>query len=292
MTTLSISIEFLSSAIRNYDPATADKPLVIGISGPQGSGKSYLTKQLTDALKEKFPILNIVSFSSDDLYLTHEAQNKLNEIAKTDNNKLLQGRGLPGTHDLELATKVFDSLINSGADRHVVKIPSYNKAAFNGEGDRASEDKWTSVTSPANIVIFEGWFNGFRPLHIDQVRLKFLTSDPSDILQRHRLYQLESINLGLEEYAKLWDLFDKFIFIETPDINNVYKWRIEQEHELIQANGVGMNDEQVVKFVDRYMPVYRLYYKKMCTEGTVKEKDSNLSLVIDENRNVVSSRTL
>ena len=41
--TLTISIDFIDDQIQQYD---FNEPLIIGISGPQGSGKSYLTNQL------------------------------------------------------------------------------------------------------------------------------------------------------------------------------------------------------------------------------------------------------
>lgn len=71
-------------------------------------------------------------------------------------NKLLQGRGLPGTHDVELAINIIQQLKNP--DPQTLLIPSYNKAAFNGEGDRSSN--WIELQRPIDVVMFDGWFLG------------------------------------------------------------------------------------------------------------------------------------
>ncbi|KAK6461252.1 P-loop containing nucleoside triphosphate hydrolase protein [Scheffersomyces coipomensis] len=295
MTSLSISIDFLKSTIDDYD--FKERPLIVGLSGPQGSGKSYLAEHLLSNLKTLYPHLNIVQFSMDDLYLTHEEQSQLNEVAKTKllNNGLLQGRGLPGTHDIALGLQIFQQLIESKSNgsRHLpVKIPLYDKSAFHGEGDRYDISKWQVIEKPIDIILFEGWFNGFEPLDSDQLKLSYFTSDPSEILQRHKLFHLEEINQTLKDYSKVWRLFDKFIFINTSNIDNVYTWRIQQEHALIKATGKGMSDDKVVKFVDRYMPMYKLYYDRMCDAGAVKAPNSNLKLSIDISRNVLSHQLL
>ncbi|KAK6453921.1 P-loop containing nucleoside triphosphate hydrolase protein [Scheffersomyces xylosifermentans] len=291
MTSLAVSIEFLSHTIEEYD--FSSRPLIVGISGPQGSGKSYLTDKLAEELRQKYPGKKVISFSMDDLYLTHKEQSQLNERAITeyDNNLLLQGRGLPGTHDIDLGLDILNNLIAlSKQDSKIteVRIPSYDKAAFNGEGDR-DEAKWKTVNYKVDIVLFEGWFNGFVPLDNDQLRVKYLTSDPSSILQRSKLPDLELVNEFLHNYTKIWDLFDRFIFLRTSSIDNVYKWRIEQEHNLIKAMGTGMSDQQVVNFVNRYMPLYHLYYENMCDNGVLRARDGNLRISIDEKRVIVET---
>lgn len=296
MTTLTKSIEYLSRAIDSYVCNVSEKALVIGISGPQGSGKSYLTNQLGTELRTLYPKLNIVLFLMDDLYLTHEDQLALTTRSRKDmdDNKLLQGRGLPGTHDIELGADLFSKLMNRNSEliTNEVPIPFYDKGAFNGEGDRSPECNWNVVKTPVDVIIFEGWFNGFQPLSFDQLRVKYLTSDINkSVIQRHKMFHVEQVNENLKEYSKLWSLFDYFIYLETDSLQNVYNWRLEQEHYLKATTpaGTGMTDEKVIKFVDRYMPIYELYYEKMCSDGCVKKAGHNLKLVINAKRNMFDS---
>ncbi|RCK65983.1 putative ATP-dependent kinase TDA10 [Candida viswanathii] len=279
MSTLSITTKYIVSRIKGHD--FAKKPLIIGINGPQGSGKSYLTNQLTNYLRETFPRFNTVQFSMDDLYLTRQDQDKLNN--STD-NPLLKGRGLPGTHDLPALYEIFDKATrNYKGNWEEIRIPQYDKSRFNGQGDRSG---YTVVDSPIDIIIFEGWFNGYANHANDILRLRYLTSEVSGVLQLSKMYHLEEINANLSGYQDIWTYFDVFITLKTNDVKNVYAWRLQQEHESILKNGSGMTDEEVTQFVNRYMPVYLLYYDDLCEHG-LKGCDYNLIISIDLNRQVI-----
>ncbi|CAH2351589.1 probable ATP-dependent kinase Tda10p [[Candida] railenensis] len=285
MTSLSKSVDYVSDIIqRDILKQKYAKPIVIGVSGPQGSGKTYLAEHLVSEIAQKFPDLNCVKFSMDDLYLTNSDQRHLTNEAVKDDNKLLQGRGLPGTHDIGVGLELFSKLISG----EPVAIPIYDKSAFNGEGDRSTSS--IPIAKKADLVIFEGWFNGYIPLDDDLVRIKWLSSllDPHSCLKIHKLYQIEDINEKLKNYAVLWDYFDYFIYIET-DYQNVGKWRLEQEHALIKMTGSGMSDVQVGQFIERYMPIYELFYEKLCAEGVCKKKGHNLKLRLSETRDVLES---
>lgn len=281
MTTLTTSAQFVSSFLTN----AASKPVIVGVSGPQGSGKSYLAENLVIQLTAMHPLLNIIQFLMDDLYLKHEDQVKVTKTAVElhDDNKLLQGRGLPGTHELSLGIEIFEKL----KQHQPVQIPIYDKSRFHGEGDRVGK---VNIDKPVDVVIFEGWFNGFQPLSEDVLKLRFLTADlETSTLQKHKLYHLQQINELLKEYQLIWNLFDVFIYIKS-SINNVYEWRTQQEHALKKAKGVGMLDDEVTNFVNRYMPMYELYYDKM-TERGCAEKGHNLELQVDIERKLTSSVT-
>ncbi|RLV90553.1 DNA damage tolerance protein RHC31 [Spathaspora sp. JA1] len=286
MNSVELSIEFISKEIDSYEFPNATKPLIVGISGPQGSGKSYLATNLKVELEKSYPKLNIVQFSMDDLYLTKEEQDKVTKTAIESENKLLQGRGLPGTHDLQLALEIFQALINNYTlpSWKQIEIPFYEKTAYNGIGDRAEKSQWQIIDRPVDVIIFEGWFNGFTPLGPEQVEATYFTSEVSGILQKSRYYHVQEINDNLKMYTKLWSFFDKFIVLCTDSISNVYTWRLQQEKELIKQKGSGMTDELVEIFVDRYMPMYILYYQHICSTGL--PHCSNLMISIDLDRKI------
>lgn len=146
------------------------KPLVVGITGPQGLGKSTLAESLQDELESGLhPCgrLNVQRFSLDDVYLSHSAQTALAQ--QQTENPLIQTRGQPGTHDIGLCLRMLDALC--GPCGKYVKVPEYDKSAFGGEGDRAFDgyipsEKEISVArqtpEPLDIIIFEGWCVGFQ----------------------------------------------------------------------------------------------------------------------------------
>ena len=83
-------------------------------------------------------------------------------------NRLLQVRGNAGTHDLALGTQTLQALhdANSGGSNGAAEIavPRYDKSQNGGRGDRAQPATWPRVQGPLDIVLFEGWMLGFRPV--------------------------------------------------------------------------------------------------------------------------------
>ena len=143
----------------------------------------------------------------DDLYLSHDDQLKL---AKTfPDNPLLQHRGQPSTHDVELGLSVFSSLKRNLP----TKIPQYNKAAFSGQGDRVSPSEWVEVNVDSNkvkVVLFEGWCTGFRPLDTAVLIQKWTAAVQSrkdgnyfGRLGYNRLEDVMVINDALKSYNQL-----------------------------------------------------------------------------------------
>lgn len=260
------------------------KPIVVGIEGPQGSGKTYASLKIKNILSDIYKTCNIIQFSMDDFYLTYEQQLEVN--SKFSNNSLLQGRGLPGTHDVALLYNVFSHLIANDSSRYPISIPIYDKSAYNGKGDRSNDSQ--IIKKPVDIIIFEGWFNGYRPISNNEILITKWNSIRKKYSPKFNLIDNDSIieiNENLEKYQKIWNMFDIFVCIKTNNIDNVYKWRIQQEHELIKIKGSGMRDSDVEKFVDKYMPIYYLYYDNLTS---IENEIKSLELNIDENRSLLN----
>lgn len=278
---LDYSIEFLDKYIPEWFETGNKGPLFLFVSGPQGSGKSYVSIQIYNHLMETYGGEKSISFASiDDFYMTHEDQLKLNK--QFSNNKLLQGRGLPGTHDMSLLQEVLNIIINHDQhpDQKTVTLPKYDKSQFNGEGDRCPTGQ--KIKLPVDIFILEGWFLGFNPVlqGIDNTNL--LTGDMVDV--NAKLFMYSDLLWRNPEIKSLG------IVLTTDNISNVYDWRLEQEHELISKVGKGMSDGQVHAFVDRYMPSYKLYFDEFVREESLGSL-ATLTLGIDSKREVFSTKT-
>lgn len=147
--------------------------------------------------------------SVDDFYLSHEDQLRLTAVHP--DNPLVHHRGQPSTHDLDLAASVLSSL----RARHETRIPSYDKSAFNGQGDRVPQDKWSNVNAdgqlPVDVVIFEGWCVGFRALddaHLTAcwskaVRARHENDGYRGRLGYNRLEDVRFVNEALKAYDVL-----------------------------------------------------------------------------------------
>ena len=194
---------------------------------------------------------------------------------------------------MALAQELFTALLTGSP----TSIPSYDKSAFSGSGDRVSSSQWEKINLPSQskiqVIIFEGWCVGFRALSPSQVEAKYAAaaSDPSSTLPKHKLEHLLFVNERLKGYDVMTDTFDAFIHIDAAETNFVYKWRLEQEAALRRDKGAGMSDEQVVKFVDGYYPAYELFTEGL-REGVIKGKGkevdgASLRLVVGRDRKVI-----
>jgi len=107
------------------------------------------------------------------------------------------------------------------------------------------------------------------------------------------------VNERLKEFLQWWSFFDAFIQIkpvESHPYDYIYKWRLQQEHNMKAANGGrGMTDAQVEKFVDRYIPGY-VFFGDGIVQGGLDEQGrhqsppwlgSGLCIQIGESREVV-----
>ncbi|KAH9206259.1 P-loop containing nucleoside triphosphate hydrolase protein [Leptodontidium sp. 2 PMI_412] len=298
--------------INNQSHGERNRPFVLGVTGLQGSGKSHLASALVRELCDKHQY-NAIEVSLDDFYLPHSERQELRQ--RNPENKLLGARGQPGTHDIELARKFFEQF--GKVDNDEIWIPSFDKSLFQGDGDRLPQDQWKTVKWPVDIVIFEGWCVGFRPLEMGGVEKKrkeaveirdstktsektrTSTSDFStSTLADHDVNHLLWVNEQLCFYCKGFmgpQNFDFFVHLDTDELANVYVWRMQQEHALLERTGSGMTDEQVVKFVQVYMPAYELYLDGLRRgffsdmQGGVKKQ---IRLVMDIKRNAINAEFL
>jgi D-glycerate 3-kinase len=289
-------------------------PFILGITGTQGSGKSTWARAILSVLTSTYHF-NVIALSLDDLYFDHANLIRIRESSQ--NNGLLQTRGHPGTHDEQLADEFFGSLRTGSTE---VLIPSFDKSKFDGEGDRVPKDQWKSIPGnpPLDVLIFEGWCLGFQPLSDAEMEEKWQlakrlhqeaveSSEPEQnpgysttTLAKHSLDHLRIINKNLRRYCETFtgpSNFDYFIHLDADKLVNVYEWRIEQEHALKREKGVGMTDEQVIRFVQGYMPGYELYLDRLRREPFVRNSPEakwkgNLRVVLNKKRDIIEMKEL
>lgn len=216
------------------EAATADLRSPYAIAGLQGSGKSTLAVQIADAAATRN--LHAVVLSIDDFYLDRPARLSLGHGI----HPLLATRGPPGTHDVALACKVIDSLLQ----HRPVALPRFDKVA----DVRLPESEWPRIDR-CDLVIFEGWF-----LHVpaqDDADLE----PPLNALERNKdgdCVWRRYCNAALRDaYTPLWSRLPRLVFLQPPAFDVVPDWRWQQELTL-QHNNPGrdvMTRAQVDRFV-------------------------------------------
>lgn len=194
-------------------PGSTSPPLMVGVQGPQGSGKTFLSSLLADTLRATPHSLSVAVLSIDDLYLPHDGLVALANAHP--HNGLLKGRGQPGTHDLPLGLAVLNSLreINDGAAR-AVQLPRFEKSLHGGEGDRV--DGGPVARAPLDVVLLEGWCVGFYPIADGELERRWGRPVPglgADFLERRgfRKDDVWEVNGLLRAYLPWWDCLQVFV---------------------------------------------------------------------------------
>jgi D-glycerate 3-kinase len=241
----SAAIEALAEIYRLIADAIVERStgrtpgFLVGLSGPQGSGKSTGSVVLARLLDERGR--RAVVLSLDDLYLGRAARRTL--AAQV--HPLLATRGPPGTHDPALAAAVIAGLARPGG----TILPRFDKAS----DDRVPMDRWPRVEGPVDIIIFEGWCVGAQPqdgaVLARAVNSLEAEEDPAGVWRGY-------VNQALKgAYADLFAQIEFQILLQPPAFEAVADWRIEQEHELARtladdADRTGvMSDVEVRRFI-------------------------------------------
>ncbi len=245
---------------------TEPGPLIVGLCGAQGSGKSTLSAELAAR------IAHTVVLSLDDLYLTRAARIQLaGEV-----HPLLRTRGVPGTHDVGLGLRVLDAL-DRGLD---APLPRFDKAS----DDRVPREHWRIARGDTQVLLLEGWCVGARP------QTDTALSEPVNALERDedadgrwRRY----VNAALAgDYQRLFARLDRLVLLAAPGFSIVRDWRTQQERALRAAAGADatgvMDDAELVRFIAHYERVTRHVLEEMPGRA-------DLTIRLDETRRPVAA---
>ena len=205
---------------------------VIGICGGQGSGKSTLAALLATAMALQGR--NTVACSLDDFYLKRAERAHLAAAV----HPLLATRGVPGTHDVDLARHTVESLAAGASTR----VPRFDK----GRDDRMPPESWATVRD-TQAVVFEGWCLGVAPQPERQLAASVnqleADEDPDGVWRTH-------VNDACRRYQPLWALVDWWIYLDVPDMGCIRRWRREQENQLPPARR--MSEQALTRFLAHY----------------------------------------
>lgn len=236
---------------------------LVGIAGPQGSGKSTSAARLAAALRRSG--IRCALLALDDFYL--DLPQRL-ELAR-EVHPLLKTRGVPGTHDLAL----LDSCIRSLAERRrgLVTVPVFDKL----RDCRLPSAKWRPLDTGADIILLEGWCVGARPQPaaelVGPANQLEEEEDPDGVWRCHVNDQLAS------GYAALFGSLDANILFRPPSFEIVSKWRSEQERALVRpgAEALAMSDAGIARFVQHF---------ERLTRWLDRDSPAGLLISLDERR--------
>jgi len=227
---------------------------IIGIQGGQGTGKSTLARYIDYYLEMMG--YKVESFSIDDFYKTYKERKKLQDKFK-DNPYYQISRGLPGTHRVNLLTKTLQRIKKNKP----FNIPQFDKSKYKGVGDVLK--KTIQVKTCPDFILFEGYCVGLPNTDLKEIRNicknNKINIKSFDSTLKHTKVMIKYI----KSYQKIWKYIDHMIILQEDSSKLQIKWRLEQEKELKKKKGQGMTKAQIITFVNRFLPISYLCYKKI-----------------------------
>lgn len=237
------------------------RPLLIGLAGPQGAGKSTLGAAVRKAAAER-----IVSFSLDDVYLSAARRAEL----AADVHPLLRTRGPPGTHDLGLLNETIDRLTHAAQDT-ATPIPYFDKLA----DEPAPRSNWENAIGPPNVILVDGWCIGATTQTTEQLRAPINQLEATD--DRDGAWR-GFVNDQLGVYQALFARFDAIAYLQPPSFEIVLDWRSQQEEGLLGHRLDEPGRARIARFIAHFERITR----HMMAGG----RRADVTISIDENRTV------
>ena len=236
------------------------------MAGGQGTGKTTITSIITIILKKYFK-LNVFKVSIDDFYKTRKDRNVLSKKK----HPLLNTRGVPGTHDVDLMLNFFKRVKYKKFKS--LQVPKFNKAI----DDRCSRKLWYKLKSKPDVVIFEGWCVGAKP------QKNNLIKKPINLLEKNYDQNIKwrtYVNNQLKnKYKSLFEQLDGLLYLKAKNFNLLRSWRLKQERKLWlqtknKKNLKIMKSDDVKKFMQTYQRI---------TERMFKDTPKHCSIILNLN---------
>lgn len=245
------------AALVKHTRASSGSPVIVGLNGAQGAGKTTFAGFLANWLRHELQLAT-ACFSLDDVYLRKTERERL----ALEVHPLFRTRGVPGTHDVQLAQRLLDRLTDSD-HAGAIALPAFDKA----RDERAPRKDWPIVDAPVDVVLFEGWCVGARAQPAKSLAGAVNTleagEDASGTWRR-------TVNERLKtDYADLFGRLDLLIMLRIPSFGKVFEWRALQERKLRErlpgehSPPPGLAEARLARFIQHYERLTRHMLKTM-----------------------------
>jgi D-glycerate 3-kinase len=234
------------------------RPVLIGVAGAQGSGKTTACQLLEAANRPHY-----ANFSIDDVYLDTEQRADL--ASRT--HPLFVTRGPPGTHDIALAQETIAALVRATAESET-PIPRFDKIA----DKMKPHSEWPVFRGRPEAILIDAWCLGALPVEPSPPLNAVEAEDTSG---QWREIQNEFLRTS---YAEWFAEFDAIVFLQAPNWDIVRRWRGQQE---VTLRGRPLTADEEA-WIDRFIQHYERITRSMIVGGRM----ADVSVRLDETRSV------
>ncbi len=240
---------------------------IVGVAGPQGSGKTTLVRAYVSAHP------GVAHFSIDDVYLKKkDRQTVAHEV-----HPLFATRGPPGTHDIALFNETLTALESALPDWQVA-LPAFDKVA----DERIPGERWPVFRGRPDVILVDGWCIGARAqdaAELDKPVNRLETNeDVAGTWRRHANAQLDW------DYRIAFARLDAILHLRAPDFAIIQEWRCQQEEGLLGRSLTPADRERIAHFIQHYERITR----HMLDGG----RRADIEVQLDARRNVTEVKRI
>jgi D-glycerate 3-kinase len=238
---------------------------VVGIAGPQGSGKTTLVAAYAATHG------GAAHFSLDDVYLPAN----LRRLLASSVHPLFATRGPPGSHNLMLLGETLDDLLEADASASTT-LPAFDKLTDNP----VHVTRRPVFHGKPAVILIDGWCLGAIAQAPEQ--LAVAQNDLEARFDAQGVWRREVNDNLAGGYQEAFGRLDAIVHLVAPSFEIVHEWRCEQEEGLLGRPLSAADQERVARFIQHFERITR----HMMAGG----RRADIDVQLDTRRNVVEVR--
>ena len=255
------ALNALDQAVAIARERAGDRIPIVGVAGPQGSGKTTLVAAYAAAHR------TAAHLSIDDVYLPASYRRLLAQGV----HPLFATRGPPGTHNLLQFNETLDELLEAGEGAQTF-LPAFDKVTDNP----VHATRKPVFRGKPSVILLDGWCLGATAQAPEQLAIPVndleAKEDAASVWRRE-------INENLAgAYQHTFARLDAILYLRAPSFDIVQTWRCEQEESLLARALTDADRQRVSRFIAHFERITR----HMMSGG----RRADIEVQLDARRNV------
>ena len=234
------ALNALDQAVAIARERAGDRIPIVGVAGPQGSGKTTLVAAYAAAHR------TAAHLSIDDVYLPAGYRRLLAQSV----HPLFETRGPPGTHNLLQLNETIDELLEAGEGAQTF-LPAFDKVTDNP----VHATRKPVFRGKPSLILLDGWCLGATAQAPEQLAIPVndleAKEDAASIWRR----EIKE-NLG-GAYQHAFARLDAILYLRAPSFDVVQGWRCEQEESLLARPLTDADRQRISRFIAHFERITR-----------------------------------